>query len=142
MARFQKHFPPWKNAGHWDLSPHTFSSGAEMLIAEMHTCVYTCSCVCVCVQGILITIPIHMCHVSIWTLLSDHMSGKSAPSNRIQAQTTSFYLELTCHLSDSRCQVKGLKLWGHAYTWASCWGSKRNKQTVTYIKLHMTYRVS
>lgn len=136
MARFQKHFPSWKNEGNWDLSPDTFSSGAEKLIAEMHACVY------MCVQGILITIPIHMCHVSIWTLLSDHMSGKSAPSNRIQAQTTSFYLELTCHLSDSRCQVKGLKLWGHAHTWASCWGSKRNKQTVTYIKLHMTCRVS
>lgn len=48
-------------------------------MAERHACIYTCACVCcVCVQGFLISIPIHMCHVSIWTLISDHMSGKSA----------------------------------------------------------------
>lgn len=58
-----------------------------------------------CVIEILMTIPIHMCRASIWILLSEHMSGKSAPSNRIQAQMMSFYIELTCHLSAFPHQV-------------------------------------
>lgn len=62
------------------------------------------------------TIPIHTCHASIWILLSDHMSGKSVPSNRIQAQMMSFYNELTCHLSDAPRQVNAVKPRGHAYT--------------------------
>lgn len=62
-------------------------------------------CVCVCVE-IILTIPIHTCHASIWILLSDHMS---VPSNRIQAQMRSSEVQLTCHRSDSPHQVIALR---------------------------------
>lgn len=61
--------------------------------------------VCVCVE-IILTIPIHTCHASIWILLSDHMS---VPSNRIQAQMRSSEVQLTCHRSDSPHQVIALR---------------------------------
>ena len=103
-CRFQKHFPKWKNELHWDLSLATFPMQLGVRSAWMYMCVIE----------ILMTIPIHAPHASIWILLSEHMSGKSAPSNRIQAQMMSFYMELTCHLSDSPHQ--GLKQWGYTHT--------------------------
>lgn len=76
----------------------------------MDAWVSVCVCVsvwCLYVMWILMTIPIHMCHASIWILLSEHMSGKSVPSNRIQAQMMQFNAELTCHLSDSEPAGQG-----------------------------------
>lgn len=118
---------------HWIIFPMELS-------CLLQRCMHVCTRVHVCVGGILMTIPIHICDASIWILLPEHMSGKSRPGNRIQAQMMSFYVELTCHLSDSPRQVKAP--WGHAHTQASCWSWKRNKQTVTCIELHMTRRVS
>lgn len=70
---------------------------------------------------------------SIWILLSEHMSGKSTPGNRIQAQMMSFYEELTCHLSDSPRKIR--RLWGRTGFPKVLRGGKN--QTVTPIKLHI-----
>lgn len=79
LSSMEKKAKKQKNESRWELSLDSFSNGTEMLMAERHACISTCACVCcVCVQGFLISFPIHMCHVSIWTLISDHMSGKSA----------------------------------------------------------------
>lgn len=94
-------------------------------------CTHTHIWVCVYVM-ILMAISIQTCHASIWILLSEHMSGKSVPCNRIRAQMMSFCLELTCHLSDCLC----MKLWGHAYTQTSLRCSKGKIQTVPCIELH------
>lgn len=105
---------------------------------DVYTHVYLCVLVwCLYVMGILMTIPIHMCHASIWILLSDHMSGKSAPGNRIQAQMMSFHVELTCHLSDSPHQVKGLKHMGSCIqTYSAPDGAQRGK-TLSHVSSYM-----
>lgn len=128
MEGIQKHFPAWKNSGHGDLSPNL---GAEILGIDVHRCVHIHIFECVYVM-ILMAISIQTCHASIWILLSEHMSGKSVPGNRIRAQMMSFCLELTCHLSDCLC----MKLWGHAYTQTSLRCSKGKIQTVPCIELH------
>ncbi len=79
---------------HGKLGAHETSNFILFPMESLCKCIHLCMCVvCVCGRGILMTIPIHMCHASIWILLSEHMSGKSAPSNRIQAQMTSFCIE-------------------------------------------------
>lgn len=123
MEGIQKHFPAWKNSGHGDLSPNL---GAEILGIDVHRCVHIHIFECVCVYVmILMAISIQTCHASIWILLSEHMSGKSVPGNRIRAQMMSFCLELTCHLSAWNCGVM--------HTHRLPWGARRGKYRLSHV---------
>lgn len=71
-------------------------------------------CVCVCMQWFLISIPIHMCRVSIWSLISDHMSGKSARVTEYRHRQWALApraQQLRAPTPDGRSQ--GPRLWGH-----------------------------
>lgn len=54
-----------------------------MLIPEARVRTYGSICVR---RGSLVTSPIHTHQISIWTLMSHHMSGESVLGNRIQTQ--------------------------------------------------------
>lgn len=103
--------------------PDAISTVAQMLIPEAHARTY------VSIFGGRGSLPIHTRHVSIWTLMSPHMSGESVPGNRIQ--TRQLLPGANLPLSASPSWVGG-RLESAGVT----------KQTVLYIVLHVTRRVS